>query len=77
MSEESKPKYEKSIAEINKLRKQRLNQIAKKEKMISPELFERCFKYSSPSNMYKALNEAESPEKNKALVNMIENELTN
>ena len=45
--------------------------------MISPELFERCFKYSSPSNMYKALNEAESPEKNKALVNMIENELTN
>ena len=45
--------------------------------MISPELFKRYFKYLSPRDMYKALNKAESAEKNKAEVNMIENELTN
>ena len=66
-----------NTSEINKLRTQRRNKMAKKEKMISPALFKRYFKYSSPSDMYKALNEAESAEKNKAEVNTIENELTN
>ena len=33
------PKFKKSIAKRTKLRKQRLNEIAKKEKMISKNLF--------------------------------------
>ena len=33
------PKFEKSITEINKLRKQTLDEVAEKEKMITPELF--------------------------------------
>ena len=45
--------------------------------MISPELFKRYCKYLSPSDMYKALNETESLEENKAQVNTIENRLTN
>ena len=39
---------EESIAERTKLRRQRFNEIAKKEKMIDPKLFREYFKYSSP-----------------------------
>ena len=54
-----------SIAERTKLKRQRFDEIAKKEKMISPELFEKYFRYSSPSDIYKALNETTSLEENK------------
>ena len=41
--------------------------------MISSKLFEKCFSYSSPSNMCKALNETTGQEESKAQVNTIEN----
>ena len=44
---------------------------------MSFELFQKYLGYSSPSNMYKALNETKNPEQNEAKVNIIENELTN
>ena len=44
---------------------------------MSFELFQKYLGYSSPSNMYKALNETKNPEQNKAKVNIIENKLTN
>ena len=39
-------------------------------------MFTRYFGYSSPSNMYKALNETKSSDENKAPVYTIENKLT-
>ena len=39
---------EESIAERTKLRRQRFNEIAKKEKMIDTKLFREYFEYSSP-----------------------------
>ena len=68
--------FENSIKEITKLRRQRFDEIAKKEKKISSELFEKYFGYSSPSDMYKTFNETESSEENKTQVNSIENKLT-
>ena len=50
-------KFEKSIAEETKLRRQSFDEIPKKEKIISPELFDKYFGYSSPGDMHKALNE--------------------
>ena len=52
---ELKPKFEESIAERTILRKQRLNEITKKEEY---------FEYSSPSNMYKNLNTTTGIEEN-------------
>ena len=47
---------EESIAERTKLRRQRSDEIAKKENMIDLELFREHFEYSSPSDMYNNLN---------------------
>ena len=69
--------FKKNIAERKKLRKQTLNEIAKKEKMISPELFKRYCRYLSPSSVCKGLNEPKSFEENKGQVNTLENKLTN
>ena len=49
-----KPKSE-EIAEKTKLRRQRLDKIAKKEKTIDLTLFNYNFKYSRPSDTYKKL----------------------
>ena len=68
--------FENSIKEITKLRRERFDEIAEKEKKISSELFVKYFCYSSLSDMYKALNETESSEESKAQVNTIENRLT-
>ena len=57
------------------LRKQRLNEIAIKEKTIDKTLFKKQFEYSSPSNMYKNLNTATDIEKNKTKVNKIKKDL--
>ena len=43
--------------------------------MISSELFEKYFRYLSPIDMYKALNEITGLEENKAQVNAIGNRL--
>ena len=68
---------EENIAERTKLRRQRLAEIAKKEKKISLELIKNYFDYSSPSNMHKALNETKSLEESRVQVNTVENKLTN
>ena len=62
---ELKPKFEESITERTMLRKQRLNEIAKKEKTIDNNLFKEQFEYSSPSNMYRNLNTTRDIEENK------------
>ena len=46
-----------------KLTRQSLDEIAKKEKKISLELVRGYFGYSSPSDMYKALNEKKKKKK--------------
>ena len=74
---ESESEFEESIAKRNKLRRQRFDEIAKNEKEINLKLFRKYFGYLNPSNMYKALNETKSLEKNKAKVNLIENSLVN
>ena len=66
-----------SIAQRTKLRRQRSDEIAKKEKKVSLDLFKRYFDYLNPSSMYKALNETKISGKNRAQVNTIENRLTN
>ena len=71
------PQAEESITDRTKLRRQKLNEIAKKEKEMSFDFFKKYFGYSSPSNMYKTLNETKNSEENKAQVNTIENKLTN
>ena len=72
---ELKPKFVEFIAERTKLRKQRLYEIAKKEKMINKNLFKQYFEYSSPSDMYKNLNTTADIEKNKTIVNKIKDKL--
>ena len=62
---------EESIVERTKLRRQRSNEIAKKEKMIGPKLFRDNFEYLSPSDMYKNLNKTIDSEENKAQLNAI------
>ena len=58
-----KPKPEGSAGERTKLRKQRLNEIAKNEKKINLELFRNFFKYLSSVDMCKNLNESINTEK--------------
>ena len=60
--ESEKSAAERNITKKVKLKRQRFDEIAKKEKKISAELFERYFGYSSPSYY-------------KVLVNIIENRL--
>ena len=68
---------EESIAERTKLKRQRSDEVTKKEKKISSKLFGRYSGYSSPSDMYKALNETKNSEENKRQLNTIENKLAN
>ena len=73
---ELKPKPEESVGERTKLRKQKLNEIFKNEKKINLKLFSKYFKYLSPSNLYKTLNEPINTDRNKILVNLIKSALT-
>ena len=75
--ESEKSAAERHITKKVKLRSQRFDEIAKKEKKVSVELFKRYFGYSSPSCMYKSLNETKNLKENKILVNMIQNKLNN
>ena len=45
--------------------------------MINFKFFEKYFCYSSPSDLYKALNETTGSEENKAQVNVIDSRLSN
>ena len=55
-----------------KLKKQRSNGVANKEKMIGSESFRQYFEYLSPSDIYKNLSETIDSEENKAQVIKIE-----
>ena len=46
-----------------KLRKQRFNEIKQKKQNINNDFFREHFKYQSPSDMYKKLNETENTER--------------
>ena len=67
-------KPEQSVGERTKLRRQRFDEIVKKEKKVNVELFRYYFKYSNPSNMYKELNKTEK-EKNEVKIDFIENDI--
>ena len=74
---ELKPTSEESVGGKTKLRKQRLNEIAKNEKKINLELFRKYFKYLSLVDMYKNLNESINTEINKIQTELIKDALTN
>ena len=69
-------KYEESIAERTKLRKQRSDTIANKEKTINLKLFKNYFNYESPSKMYNTLSGTKNTEKHNIQVNSIKSGLT-
>ena len=73
---ESELKPEKIISERTKLRRQRPDKIAKRGKVIDRKLLRRYFEYSSPSDMYKILNETKRLEENKTHVNKTESRIT-
>ena len=73
----SEPELEESIEKRIQLRKQKLNEVTRKGKKISSELFEKYFDYSNPNYMYKDLNKTKNSEESKAQVNIIENRLAN
>ena len=70
-----KLKIEESIAERTKLRRQKLNIIAKKKKNINNVLFNHYFDYSNPEIMFNRLRDS-SDGKNKNMVELINNKLT-
>ena len=72
---EQKSKPEQSVGERTKLRRQRLDEVAEKEKNIDLGLFRCYFKYSCPSNMYKKLGAADT--ENKVKVNFIKDNMAN
>ena len=65
-----KLKIEESIAERTKLRRQKLNIIAKKKKNIDNDLFNKYFNYPSPDIKIKRLKDV-GDEKNKNMVKSI------
>ena len=68
-------KSEKNIAKRTKLRKQGLDEIAKKEEKISFELFEKHFSFQKPIDMLKTVYDT-NDEKNINLVNVIKSGLS-
>ena len=73
----SEPKFEESIGERIKLRKQSYNKFTEYENNINNELFKKHLKCQSPSNKYKALNETKSEERKKIQVNLNKSGLAN
>ena len=73
---ELKPKFGESIEERTKLRKQRLKEIAKKEKTLDNNLLEENFEYSSPNDIWKNLNTTSDIEEKNPKVNKRKNNLT-
>ena len=61
----SEPKFEESIGERIKLRKQSSNKFTEYENNINNELFKKHLKCQSPSNKYKALNETKAKKERK------------
>ena len=73
----SESESEESIAERIKLRRQRSDEIAKKEKVIELKLFREYFEYLKPRDMYKNLKKTTSSEENKSQVDTMKYRLAN
>ena len=76
----SEPKFEESIGERIKLRKQSSNKFTEYKNNVNNELnelFKKHLKCQSPSNKYKALNETKSEERKKIQVNLNKSGLAN
>ena len=67
--------FERSLTERIKLRKERFDEIKRKEQNINNELFKAYFT-DHQSSMYKKLSEAENTEINKTRVDLIKKVLT-
>ena len=70
-SDQSDTKYEESIAERTKLRRQELEIIKEKEQNINNDMFKKYFGYQSPINMYNFLSDTKNTEKHNTLVKLI------
>ena len=68
--------YEKTVGEITKLRRQRLDEIKKTEQDINNKLFKQYFKYQNPSNMYKELDKTKNTEINQINIEFIKKTLS-
>lgn len=76
----SEPKFEESIGQRIKLRKQSSNKFTEYKNNVNNELnelFKKHLKCQSPSNKYKALNETKSEERKKIQVNLNKSGLAN
>ena len=75
----SKSKFEESIAERTKLRRQKdkefIENIENKSKTINYNLFKEYFKFESPTDLTKQLFKTKNENKNNDLVNVIKSEL--
>ena len=69
-------KYEESIAERTKFRKQRLSNIKRKEQNINNKLFKNYFNYQSPSKMHNTLSDTKNTKEHNIQVNVIKSGLT-
>ena len=71
----SKLKIQESIAERTKLRRHKIDMVAKKKKNVNNELFNYFLKYSNPDIKFRRLRDS-TDEKNKSLVESINKKLT-
>ena len=65
----SKLKTQESIAERTKLRRHKIDMVAKKKKKVNNELLNYFLKYSNPDIMFRRLRDS-TDEKNKSLVSI-------
>ena len=73
----SKQTMFKSVTERTELRRQKFDEIKRKEQNVSNYFFKAYFTdYQSPSKMYKILSKAENAEINKTRVDLIKKVLT-
>ena len=68
--------FERNIAERIKFKKERLDEIKQKEQNINNNLSKEYFKYQSPSDIYKKLDETKNTEINQIKVNLIKETLS-
>ena len=73
----SEPKFEESIGQRIKLRKQSSNKCTEYENNINNELFKKHLKCQSPSNKFKVLNETKREERKQIQVNLNKSGLAN
>ena len=75
-SEESEPKFQETIAERVKLKRQRFSEIIRHEKDVNMELFQKYFNSPSPSQILRSLYNTNDKEKSKTFVDIIKTGLS-